>query len=321
MENSLMITKTDVEKVPTVTLEQLPSEIANTFNSVRDISGKIKEANDKAKISKGDADIAASKSAGWSIGGKDKKEAIESLQTAVVSMSKAQESHIEATQQLFENQTKMTEAIRFLFGLGVTSIAANRTVVRELELQLRNASEEELSDLARQEITTVILQLRAQEDMQKKLDNHDEILREHRDELQGFKKAFTERIEELKNTTDKLCERIDNTNKSVENNSRENQENLQSVEKAITDLSEEFNKTIDKVNSELIERIDSSNKWVEDISKNFTKKINSDIVPRIADLETYKKTTEERRTFLDSKLYKVIVGMTAIAALICSIIL
>lgn len=91
---------------------------------------------------------ASEKEAGWSLGGKAKKEAIEALQDAMVTQADALSDSIDAHKELFENQKMMAEAIRYLFGLGVMNIASNRTVVRRLEFQLRNASKEDLSEFS-----------------------------------------------------------------------------------------------------------------------------------------------------------------------------
>ena len=68
----------------------------------------------------------------------------------------------------FEYQKKLGEITKYLFGLGVTNIAMNRSVVRELELKLQGASAEELDEFARRELLGVVKQLKAQEDIMKK---------------------------------------------------------------------------------------------------------------------------------------------------------
>ena len=65
----------------------------------------------------------------------------------------------------FEFQTKLAEITKFLFNLGISNIVYNRMVVRELELRLSGASKEKISELARKELTTVVKQLKDQEDM------------------------------------------------------------------------------------------------------------------------------------------------------------
>ena len=143
-----------------ISIEQLPVIIGNTFKHISEVDRKISNAVSRAEEAKKLADEASQKNAGWSFFGSDKKEAIEALQSATVSQANALSDSVDANKELFNNQKKMSEALRYLFGLGVANMAANRTVVRELELKLKNASQEELSELARQEITNVILQLR-----------------------------------------------------------------------------------------------------------------------------------------------------------------
>ena len=128
---------------------------------------------------------------------------------------------IEAIKNLFENQEKFAKCISYLYGLGVTSIAANRTVLRELELKLRDASEKELSELARQEIEVVILQLRAQENIQNKIDRNERILREHRNELSMLNEKtvstlrLKEEIAQLQSNNKTILERVQNLEKTI----------------------------------------------------------------------------------------------------------
>lgn len=173
----------DAIVVPNVTLDQLPKIISNTYSDISSIDEKIKSAINKAGEAKKLADDASKKNAGWSFWGDDKKEAIEALQKSNLSLANALSDNVEANNMLFDNQKKMAKGLSYLYSLGIMNIAANRTVVRELEMKLRHASQEELSDLARQEIMNVILQLRAQEDMQYKIDKIEENIREMNDRL------------------------------------------------------------------------------------------------------------------------------------------
>lgn len=141
--------------------EQLPSIIGSQFQALEDLDKKVREAKRKADAAHDSAENARSKSAGF---GK-KKEAIEALQDAAYDFSTSQSALVEAQEFNFKLQEKLGKVIQYLFGLGVSNLAANRTVVREIELRLKNASEEQLSDLARQELLGVIKQLKAQEDI------------------------------------------------------------------------------------------------------------------------------------------------------------
>ena len=149
--------------VTTISESQLPSVISTQINNFTELENNVKEAVNKAAYAKEQAEKAK-----VSAGLFQKKAAIELLQDAVKGNAEAQISLADAQKLSFEYQKKLTDITKFLFGLGVSSLAMNRCVVRELELRLKGASEEEISDLAKQELRNVILQLKEQEDMMKK---------------------------------------------------------------------------------------------------------------------------------------------------------
>ncbi|MDP4268294.1 MAG: hypothetical protein Q8880_12785 [Bacteroidota bacterium] len=146
-----------------------------------DLDNKVKDAIDQANSAHAAADYARKKPTGLF----EKKDAIETIQSALYDLAGAVGSGAEAQKVSFEFQTQLAEITKYLFGLGVSNLALNRSVVRELELKLSDASAEELSDLARQETLNVIRQLKAQEDIlikQEQLDKkikivHDENVR------------------------------------------------------------------------------------------------------------------------------------------------
>ena len=162
-----------------VNQSELPNIITDQWRDIQGLEDKVKKSVKMAQTAKTSADRAYGKSAGLG----HKKEAIESLQEASVDLAESQVQVVEAQQLSFEYQKKLSEITKYLFALGVSNIAANRTVVRELELKLRGASEGELSDLARKEVLSVISQLKAQEDKQKQmsetLKSQDKTISEH----------------------------------------------------------------------------------------------------------------------------------------------
>lgn len=153
-----------------IQISDLPLVIGKSVDTVEETEQKIRKALSAAKNAKEAANAAKGKSAGWSWDGSKKKEAIEALQKSSTNICEAQDAMTEAMTQFFEGQKKLSEAIKYLFGLGVVNMAANRTVVRELEKKLRDASKDELSDLARQEMLNVIQQLKAQEDLYNRIE-------------------------------------------------------------------------------------------------------------------------------------------------------
>lgn len=292
-----------------ISIEQLPTIIGDTYKNITEVDRKISNAVSKAEEAKALADIASKKEAGWSFFGGDKKEAIEALQSAAISQANALSDSVDANKQLFENQKKMSDALRYLFGLGVANMAANRTVVQELELKLQNASKEELSELARQEITNVILQLRAQEDMQYKLENHNRILREHKgeiDKILGEINSFEERCKVILERTETL------------------QDDVNKKEKELADRFDDEKRHIhDEVNLLTKNLHDDISKLSNQLSASIDNKVTSALQvtePRLLSLEQYRQHEIENRTFFDTKLYKAMVGIISVSALIVSLL-
>ena len=292
-----------------ISIEQLPTIIGNTFKHISEVDRKISNAVSRAEEAKQLADEASQKNAGWSLFGSDKKEAIEALQSAAISQANALSDSVDANKELFNNQKKMSEALRYLFGLGVANMAANRTVVQELELKLKNASQEELSELARQEITNVILQLRAQEDMQYKLENHDRILREHKggiDKILGEINSFEERCKEVLGRTEMLQNDVESKEKELTNKFIEEKRHIQEELKL---LSKKLHDDISILSDQLSASIDNKVTSALQVTE-----------PRILSLEQYRQHEIDRRTFFDTKFYKAMVGIISVSALIVSLL-
>lgn len=292
-----------------ISIEQLPTIIGNTFKHISEVDRKISNAVSRADEAKKLADEASQKNAGWSLFGSDKKEAIEALQSAAISQANALSDSVDANKELFNNQKKMSEALRYLFGLGVANMAANRTVVRELELKLKNASQEELSELARQEITNVILQLRAQEDMQYKLENHDRILREHKggiDKILSEINSFEERCKEVLGRTEMLQNDVESKEKELTNNFIEEKRHIQEELKL---LSKKLHDDISILSDQLSASIDNKVTSALQVTE-----------PRLLSLEQYRQHEIDNRTFFDTKLYKAMVGIISVSALIVSLL-
>ena len=292
-----------------ISIEQLPAIIGNTFKHISEVDRKISNAVSRAEEAKKLADEASQKNAGWSFFGSDKKEAIEALQSATVSQANALSDSVDANKELFNNQKKMSEALRYLFGLGVANMAANRTVVRELELKLKNASQEELSELARQEITNVILQLRAQEDMQYKLENHDRILREHKvdiDKILGEINSFEERCKDILDRTETLQDDVSKKEKELADRFEDEKRHIkEEVNLLAKNLHDDISKLSDQLSASIDNKVTSALQVTE---------------PRLLSLEQYRQHEIENRTFFDTKLYKAMVGIISVSALIVSLL-
>lgn len=172
---------------------KLPEIIEGQIGKLNELDAGVKKALETAGKAEKRAQAARKLSAGWSLFNDKKKEAIEGLQEAGVELAEAVQLGTQAQKISFEFQTRLAEAAKYLFTLGVGNIAANRMVVRELEMRLHGASEKELSDLARQEVMSVVRQLNEQADLLCKQQQMGENLRKHKIKIE----SLTERTEHL----------------------------------------------------------------------------------------------------------------------------
>lgn len=200
---SIVVNAMDIEE------SQVPDIISAQFAQLTRLESNIRVAKQKADSAQLSAAAAKDKSAGMF----KKKEAIESLQTATMDLADAQVSAAEAQQVSFEYQQKLGEITKSLFGLGVYNIANNRKVVREIEMRLKGASEEEISEMARKELMGVIRDLKAQEDMIKKQEelsghvrSHEKRLREQDEFDAEYSRLMSERVEHEKRQDEVLHE-------------------------------------------------------------------------------------------------------------------
>ena len=154
------------------------SDVPEIIGSQFTIMQEYKENLDIAKKKALDAQVQALGSKEKKTGVFKNKTAIESLQETTLSLADAQIIAAEAQEKSFEYQKKLAEITKYLFGLGVSNIAANRIVVKELEMRLKNASEAEIDSLAREEIKNLVRELKMQEDIMQKQSLLNERIRE-----------------------------------------------------------------------------------------------------------------------------------------------
>lgn len=159
-------------RVETVDEKEVPALIQGQFTMMGELRKEIERASNNAF----DAKEVVINEVGPKV--MSKKEAIENLQTATLSLADAQVDAMNAQKLSFEYQQKLADISKFLFRLGLTNIALNRAVVSELEARLRDASEEELDDMARAEIENLLKRLKMQQDIDKKNEDLTKIVKE-----------------------------------------------------------------------------------------------------------------------------------------------
>ena len=187
-----MTKNTDIAVI-NVDEKQIPAIVQEQFGELRRYKSSVDLSTKKAGTALKSAKNAKRMSARLG----HKKAAIESLQDAVVDNADALGSFADAQEVSFEYQQKLGEICKYLFGMGVSNIAANRSVIRELEMKLSGASQEELDELARQEIYGVIRQLKAQEDIMQKQNFLTDEVRKHDKRLDESDKKDKVQDEEI----------------------------------------------------------------------------------------------------------------------------
>lgn len=189
---------TALAEISQIDAKALPSVISQQFSKISTLEAKVKKAKESASTVKRKADNASNYSAFWR-----KKAAIEALQDATVEIAKSEGDIIDAMNVSFEYQQQLGQITQYLFMLGVSNIAATRTVIQQLRLELQKAPKQKMSDLARNEIMAVIRQLEAQEDMAAKQEKQAEALKKHKSLIaEGVEKDKTQDAQILENTQD-----------------------------------------------------------------------------------------------------------------------
>ena len=236
-----------VEDISGVNIENLPSVLSSQFDKLNLLQYNVEKSLDmaiEAKIKSEDAYVK------MGIFDYSKKDAIKLLQEASKGLAEGIMTAAEAQKVSFEYQTKLTEITKFLLRLGLSNIAMNRSVVRELEIKLKGASEEEISDLAKQELKNVIMQLKAQEDIMNKqakltdkVKQQNKLIEFHSEKLFEQEKDLEE--QQKKNT--KFKQQISN-----------NEDNINSIKKTVKQQEDELiekNNALDKKYSDIIKQV------------------------------------------------------------------
>lgn len=191
-----------INQANTIKTENLSRENSVGYDDVDDPTIYITETEKK----KGEArdkynDLKEmKKSHFWTIG-RNKAKA-EKTQDVLIDIIDAVDNNVNATKALFNNLTKLADFSKKLYGIGLMSIASNRIVVRAIKLKLEHASKEELSDLARQELETVLMELKRQQSLEEKVEQ--------------LKKEQTEKLLEMKHTLDASEEDLKNTSTALQ---------------------------------------------------------------------------------------------------------
>lgn len=177
-------------------VEQIPVAVKNCVLGLAKLQEKVDSAVARSDSAKTKASTAAGvKLAWWKFG--DKAKAIEALQSAVSSQSDAMLDQSEAMMAMLDYQKAIAHAMQFLLNIGVSSMANNRAVYEAVKAEIQNSSEEELSELARQELKNTLIQLQSQQDILKKQEETHEKTKQNRSDIKKINALDEQQEKEL----------------------------------------------------------------------------------------------------------------------------
>jgi CRISPR/Cas system CSM-associated protein Csm2 small subunit len=145
-----------VNQANIISTENIPVDEMILYEDVDDPKtyiGKIEEHESKAKENYTELEK-MKKAHFWTIGRNKAK--VEQTQIVLEDIIKAINNNANATKALFNKYAKLAEYSNILYGIGIMGIASNRIVVREIKKRLEHASQEELNELARHELESVV---------------------------------------------------------------------------------------------------------------------------------------------------------------------
>ena len=228
--------------------QQLPEIIRSEMAGLAEFKVKADAAKAKAEEAKVLADELGDVKFGKT------KTAVEDLQKATRAITDAQLIAAEAQEKSFEYQEMLAKTSKYLFALGVTNIAMNRAVVRELKLTLEGCGAEEIDESTHQEILNIIAKLKEQEDIMQKQENmsarlttlDDEVLIQGRELKRQEKKD--EEHDQLLVINEKKDAEQDQELQAQSEKDREHDKKLEELHSQIKELSAK----VDAINTEKI---------------------------------------------------------------------
>lgn len=147
---------------PEEAAKQVASVIGKSMDSLKVIQNRISETKGKAENAKDQATKAWLVPVGFF---HRTTPALEALQRAGKCQSEALVDISECQELLFQQQFILAQCTKCLFLLCCGNMACARIAVQQIQAQLKGASEEEISDIARNELQKTLQQLKQQVDL------------------------------------------------------------------------------------------------------------------------------------------------------------
>jgi len=163
-----------------VTVENLPAALAAHFEQLTILEKKIQAADSRAQNARILADNAKKKSAGFF----GRKKAVEALQDSNISLAQAQSDVMDAVKVSFVYQQKISKIINQMLLLCVSNLAGTRTLLSQLQDELKKVERGDYSEETKTEMAKIIRDLKEQEDMMSRQAKQSVMLQEHEIHMQ-----------------------------------------------------------------------------------------------------------------------------------------
>ena len=300
-----------VEQANAIAAEYSSSEDSVVYYPVQDATTYIEETDKHKDQARQNYDeLKGMKKANFFTPGRNKKK-VEKTQVVLGEVLDAIDNNADATKALFNAQTKMAEISKELYAIGLMGIASNRIVVREIKLRLEDASKEELSDLARQELENVLNELERQRSLENKVEllvnkvdeNHTDVIAR----IEATDNTIIESQKQFETKLDESNEKREQLAKQVDENHADVITRINATDNAINEIKKHFETKFNEVN-------EKGNQQAKLFEENF-KTLKSS-----SDTHDNRLKLLEKKTILDSSFYKVLVGLAALGALILSLL-
>lgn len=300
-----------VNQANIISTENIPVDEMILYEDVDDPKtyiGKIEEHESKAKENYTELEK-MKKAHFWTIGRNKAK--VEQTQIVLEDIIKAINNNANATKALFNKYAKLAEYSNILYGIGIMGIASNRIVVREIKKRLEHASQEELNELARHELESVVYELQQQQRLERKVDdNHLYVLKE-----------LESANNKVKNSRDYSEKKFEEVKDELASLGKQYQASIDNQEKS----NKAFHSEMQDLFSKKGEDIDKELKQMKEIHDCFKKDLNKTLDEKIQGLTNlHKQFVIDQTSTIDKlegqvknyKIVAILAGIFSIASLV-----
>lgn len=162
------------DEEPTITANNLPEALVAHFEQLSLLEKKIKAADEHAQSARSMANDAKEKSSIYFGRGK----ILEALQNSVFHIAQAQGDIMDTMKVSFGYQKRISELINQMLRLCVSNLASTRNLLSQLRTELKKAEGGNYSEETKNEMSRIIRELKAQEDMMCKQAHQSAMLQE-----------------------------------------------------------------------------------------------------------------------------------------------